>query len=561
MVPDSTGSPGTATPERFTFRIDDLSAALTSTVLVSSPSFPDLRDAIDLPNQLQAVPPALDELFANIELQLGQQVFGDNFPLIGKALNGPANFFADLRTSLSDAFNTVSAFDIASIEAAIEAALNNLIGGIGDHVNVNIVSPTEIAFTLSFAGSPINEVLPGVDTDIGLPALGFSLETELSVIGCYGMSLTFVMSVLEGIYIDTTNESIEVNLDVNMNGIASGRLGFIDVTATASPSLSCGHAFEAQFAVGLREPSGDGKLKLNELIAGDFIDPSATGLSGCAGMVFEIEATATEWLPTILTDLTIDWSFDGTDLDGNVPEVTFGKVQLQVGGFLGNVLAPFLETIGPIIEPLMPVIDVLTTELPVIDEFGIHKSLLDLAGDFAELLPPDDPYRETIQRIQLFVGIITALDKLSDAVTDESGSNAVIEIGSLQFGGSKTPQFDARLIELAETVLASAQTRTDTIEQFLQVGAAPKTGGALYTTPGEFRLPIYENPLNVFKWILGFGQAEIVTYKLPGIHLNIPLNLPIPIIPGVLSAGLFGSIESDIQLLYGDRYVWGQSVC
>ena len=106
-------------------------------------------------------------------------------------------------------------------------------------------------------------------------------------------------------------------------------------------------------------------------------------------------------MPSIMTDLTIDWSYDGTDLDGNVPEVTFGKVQLKVGGILADLLTPFLEKIRPIIEPLMPVVNVLTTDLPVIDAFGIHKSLLDLAGDFADQLhlPKNDPYRKEKKRI------------------------------------------------------------------------------------------------------------------------------------------------------------------
>ncbi len=555
VIPDSSGA---ATPDRFTFRIGNLSNPLQSTTLLSSPSFPDLRAALDLPNQLQSVPPSLDELFGKIELELGKQVFGQNFPLIGTALDGPANFIRKLRTQLNTAFNAITTFDVGSIETAIESALSTLIGRVGDFVHVNIASPTEIRFTLAFDGAPINEQV-STNTNLGLPALGVSLDANLSVVGTYEMALTFVVSVLDGVYIDTSNERIQVALDVDLAATAQGRLGFIEVTAATIPpdpkDPGCG-AFHAEFHVGLKDPSGDNKLTINELAAGAFIDKAATGLRGCSDLSFDIQATATEWLPALVTTLDIDWSFDGSDLEGSVPHVTFGNVGLRLGDFLTKTLTPFLTKIEAILDPIEPALNVLTDLIPVLDTLlDDPVSLLDLAKVFVDLYPLDDDLHDRLNRLILFIGILDSVNDLANAVVQDSATSSILQIGNLSFGGTQTPQFDARLEKLAESVLNEAGARNDLLDQLADPLAAPHLSAGLTTTPGEFHFPIFENPVSVFEWLLGFGQAEIVTWALPSVQLNIPIELAFPIIPGVLKAGLFGSIEASVGLTVGiDTY-------
>ncbi len=273
VIPDSTG---VLEPNRLTYRVLNLSNVASSTTLLSSPNFPTLRTAVNLPKQLQAVGPSLDELFGKLELQVQEQVFGVKLPLIGEALDGPANFVRKLRAELNRALDALSAFDVATIETAIELAIQRLIGVPGDYVKVDLSKPTDIRFTLQFTGAPINEAVQ-TETDIGLPALGIGLDAQMNVVGSYDFRLDFVVSVIDGVYIDTSNESFIVNLDVGMSGTASGRLGFVAVDVTAQPSNPACGAFHAQFSVGLKDPSGDAKLKLNELDDGGLIDKNATG--------------------------------------------------------------------------------------------------------------------------------------------------------------------------------------------------------------------------------------------------------------------------------------------
>jgi Ca2+-binding RTX toxin-like protein len=550
VVPDSSG---TATPERLIFQIDDLNTPLTSTVLVSSPSFPDLHAGADLPNQLQAVPPSFDEIFGDLAATLRGQVFGQDFPLIGDALDGPANFLEKIRIRLRNVFSTLTDFSAASVETKIETAIQRLLGRPGDYVTVDLTVPTDIGFTIQFTGAPIEEIL-STETDLGLPALGASLSADLEVVGSYDFSVTIIVSVVDGIYVDPTSESIRVDLDIGLTGTATGRLGFLDVIATAGPSdPSCG-AFHAEFTVGLQDVNSDGKLKLNELASGGIIDSAATGLRGCAGIRLDFEATVSEWLPSVVTDLSIDWNFDGTNLTGDVPEITFGNVGVKVGQFLSQTIAPFLLKIEQILEPIDPILRLLDTPLPVLDQFMDPISLLSIAEGLIGSVSIDSNFVKSIQSIIDMLRFLVTLNELANAVTVDMNSQAVIEIGSLNFGGSRSPQFDARLPVLDVGVLAEAIAADDWEVQLESPSAAPNFAASLTTTPSKIHFPIFENPTGVFEWLFGFGEAELIAWELPSVFLSIPFDIPIPIFPGVF-AKLYGGIETSFSITVGiDTY-------
>ncbi len=270
-------------------------------------------------------------------------------------------------------------------------------------------------------------------------------------------------------------------------------------------------------------------------------------------MRFDVTAKTTDWLPKFNFDLSVDWSFDGKDLTGSVPEITYGNVEVELGGFLGNVLAPLLARIEPILDPIEPVLDILTSEIPVIDDLGVHVTLLGLAETFVNMPPDDDSeMSQRLNRLLKFIEALVTINDLANAVTADASTTARLVIGSLKFGGAASPQFDARALELANQVVELAKSKTDLIQQLID--GAPTTGKVLTTTPAEIHFPIYENPVSVFEWLLGFGEAEIVTIKLPSANLNVPIDLSVPIFPG-LSAGIFGSIQASVGLMVGlDTY-------
>ncbi len=551
VVPDSTGS---ATEERLAFQVQDFGLPLTSTVLISSPSFPDLHAGADLPNELQAVPPSLDAIFRDLSVAMRDSVFRHDFPLIGDNLDGPANFFRKIRAELLPIFNAISVFNAVEVENAIESALANLMGRPGDYVTVDLDIPTEIGFTIDFAGAILNERIR-TETDLGLPALGASLDAELSVTGTYDFAITIIVSVVDGVYIDPGSENISIALDVNANGVAMGRLGFLDVVATAAANdPTCG-AFSGRFSVAIADPNSDGRLTLSELATGGVIDPNGTGFAGCSAMRFDIEASVSDWLPSVVTDLSVDWTFDGIDLDGNIPTVEFGGVGIKLGQFLSHTIAPFLVKIEKILEPIEPVLEVLDTPLPVIDQFRDPISMLSVARDLLEDFPSDSSFVQSINSIVQMLSFLVTLNDLANIVELEKGSEAVIEIGNLNFGGTASPQFDARLPVLDVDVLGQIVRGDDWVAQMEAPSAAPQFSAELKKSPGRIHFPIFENPAGVFEWLFGFGETELIAWELPSVFLNIPFDIPIPIFPGILQAKLYGGIEASFSITVGiDTY-------
>lgn len=547
IIPEVTGS---VDPNRFQVQIGNLALPGSTTDLVGSPNFPTLRTQISLLDHLSAIPPSVSAMLGKLADQLERDVLGIPLPLIGSHLDEAANFVRDLKERFDSTFDTLSRFSASDIENAINTAIGNLLNRPGDYVTFNGNVAGEVRFQVLITGAPISETV-SANTDLGLPALGIALETDLGVLGTYTFGFDIVVSSDEGVYIDTTNETIRMDLDINASGSAVGRLGWLAVSATIMPSVTGSAAFHAEFVVDMTDPNRDGMLKPNELTGGSLIDFNNTTLDGDADFKVEFAANVSAWLPSIRGDLDIEWSFVGPDLDGHVPEIEFSNVEIVVGTFLTQILSPVLEKLDPILDSLDPVLDVLDANLPVLDDLGVEVSLISIAQEIVDLLPGS--LKAQFELYLDFIQALIDLKDLVDAISLESGSTLVIPLGSLRFGGADRSFYDARLGELVQDVFQFVSNPGDWFQSFK--GAAPQTAVVIEMTPASIDFPFLDNPKSVFEWLLGKGQAELVTVKLPGFQIDIPFDIPIPIIPGILDASIFGSIGVGFGLMAGiDTY-------
>ena len=547
IIPEVTG---TVDQNRFQVQIGNLALPGSTTDLVGSPNFPTLRTQINLLDHLSAIPPSVSAMLGKLADQLERDVFGIPLPLIGSHLDEAASFVRDLKERFDHTFDTLSRFSTSDIEDAINEAIGNLLNQPGDYVTFNGNVAGEVRFQVLITGAPISETV-SANTDLGLPALGIAMETDLEVLGTYTFGFDIVVSRDEGVYIDTTNETIRMDLDINANGSAEGRLGWLAVSATIMPSVTGSAAFHAEFVVDMTDPNRDGMLKPNELTGGSLIDFNNTSLDGDADFKVEFAANVSAWLPSIRGDLDIEWSFVGPDLDGNVPEIEFSNVEIVVGTFLTQILSPVLEKLDPILDALEPVLDVLNADLPVLDDLGVEVSLISIAQEIVDLLP--GALKAQFKLYLDFIQALIDLKELVDAISLESVSTLVIPLGSLRFGGADRSFYDARLGELVQDVFQFVSDPGDWFRSFK--GAAPQTAAVIETTPASIDFPFLDDPKSVFEWLLGKGQAELVTVKLPGFQMDIPFDIPIPIIPGILNANIFGSIGVGFGLMAGiDTY-------
>jgi hypothetical protein len=75
--------------------------------------------------------------------------------------------------------------------------------------------------------------------------------------------------------------------------------------------------------------------------------------------------------PRLFTDFHLGWAFSPTDpgLAGGTPQVAFNDVRLDLGSFVTQFAGPLLAKVKQVLEPVRPIVQLLTDPLPVISEF------------------------------------------------------------------------------------------------------------------------------------------------------------------------------------------------
>jgi Ca2+-binding RTX toxin-like protein len=548
VVPDHTG---TSQPDRLRFRTLDFANPGGSSGVLSSPDFVQLRKGVDLQVNLNAFIPSFENALATLQDRIVQEVLQRVYPLIGDKLEEFADFIEPFRDEISRALRLLNSFSVSDIENAIETALKNLFNRPNaDFVRVDINTPTVFKLTLDIEKAPIS-VRKTTNSNLGVPALGADWSSEFSVVGAYKFQMTFALDLNDGFYIETDTETIKLTLDMDMVGQATGKLGFFEVIATAQAPQQGQSAFRAKYVIDVTEPSGDDRLFLHEIGTGTLIDTRTSGLSGQASFVFTIEANATAWLPSIRTALRIDWAFDGIGFSGSIPTVTYEGMQLKLGGLLTEVFLPFFETLKDVFEPIEPAIDFLTQPLPVISELvNPPPSILDLAEAISPTLPPN--IQSAVDSLIEFVRTLEQISQIVLAINLDTTNawSVYLDLGDIQFGGLASPQFDVRLPQLDPGVLNLAEIPSPGgLRTQFDLGAV-NFSGILETSPGALRLPIIEDPLSAIGWLLGVGQATLITWDLPNASFKLPIGLEFPVFPGIL-AGIFGGLELGFDFKVG----------
>lgn len=550
VVPKHTGNPE---PNRLAFRTLNLSNPIQSTTLVSSPNFPQIRDTINLQVDLNAFVPSVEKFFQELQEKFTAEVYLRFYPLVGDQLEQFTNFIAPIREAFTKAFETLTSFSAADIENAIEFELQKILNPNNhpnrDYIEIHLQSPSLFKLRLEIDDSPIAVTLPS-QTNLGVPALGIKWDSEIEVIGTYDFGLTFALDVNDGFYIETNTDTISMTLDMDMVGQASGTLGFFEVTAFADAPLPAQRAFHAQYELDLDEPSGDDRLFLDEIGVFPLFDANTSGLTGEAHMQFTVEAVVNEWLPSIETGLRIDWIFDGFGFQStNPPEITYFDMRLNLGRLLNETFLPFFEAINRVFEPMQPIIDLLTNPLPVISDFSDpDPSILSLALLVKSALPED--IQRSIDSLAEFIETIDTINEIVQAIQIDSSTGLSLQLGNLSFGGSQSPMFDARSSRLDRSVLNLAEGSQDLSDQFSSSDGAPNLASVIDTAPGMIQFPIIQNPLNAIGWILGFDDAELITWDLPNAEVSFPIEFEFPIFPGIM-AGIFGGLEVGFDFKVG----------
>lgn len=554
-----------ASPLRF--EITDLNDAIGSLNVTSSPDFVAIINDFEIGDNLATIPNGILAIIDAIADAADDGIFGIQLPVIGDLLEGDGNFLRDLYNTLLTEFGQLTDFGASLLEDALEEIIVDLLqlDPNEDRVDLDLSDLRDILLTLDLSGG-LFETSKNYDTDLGFPALGASLNAEFGIDAYYDAVITFGLDA-KGVYLLTEDldrdgnlipgDNLGLSVDVNIVGDPSepdfeGRLGFIQVEVDNGGDDT---VFHADYDIDITEPSGDGKLHLDELSLSGLIDLDNSGLRGGTGpdqdgvLSLDIGVSVAEWAPSLYADLEIEWHFDGFDFKGDTPRVEYTDVGVEMGDLIDNTICPFVSTVREYTAPLDPVVDVFETRIDIIsDVLNRDITILDLAnvGEEVAGLINADRFEDNLRAVTTFVEVMQTI-KLIDNGCARTGE-ATVSFGSLSLQGIAADATEVALswlednagLNLGDDPLQALQdVALDFYEQTQEVSI----------TGLEVAFPLLENPLSGFEWLLGIRHVPIVTLDVVDVSVNLELPLTFPI--GPIYVGLEGGLEIDAGLAVG----------
>jgi Ca2+-binding RTX toxin-like protein len=417
-----------------------------------------------------------------------------------------------------------------------------------------------------------------IDFDIGFPGLGLDWDTPLNIDLTWDLAFGIGVSDDDGAYLIIDNERmvgselvedelyLEVDVTLDNSANITGELGFLQLTITPNsddfdsilPNDAGGDPdpdethFDATFGVNLIHEGDvtDDKLGFSELgELGALITLTAEAEVNL-GIVAEFNKsllpdTISAVLPSVIGDFVLDWSFEtglfnGETFDIGNPDnlhlVAFNEVGVDMGSFLSDFLGPFVEKIQEITEPLQPIIDIVTSPIPVISDLaGQDITLLDLAaafGDFetgmiyaiADLITfvNSIPSPDEVGALILPIGTFTIIgpdnedtDGLGSLLTDPNFS---LSDDSTEF--SLTDALPAGFLgDIGDVLGALGSLSPGDLDQQQTQATSVSVFDKSAPGAGAFAFPIFENPTSLFGLLLG-RDVTLITYDLPPFGLD-----------------------------------------
>ncbi len=295
--------------------------------------------------------------------------------------------------------------------------------------------PEEFDFQFALAGT--YDVGTSIDFDLGLDGLGLDIDGAVDLAIAFQMDVGFGLSRDEGFYFHSdAAPELSVSLVATLPGAsATASLAFLQLSATDSATDPT--HFTATLTVDLLDPNGDGRLTLAEMTGASSISEVVTArLSGEAEVNLHLAAGTTHpSLPSIEADFHLLWQFDTNDpsLAGEIQSLEFSDVKINLGQFVNNLVEPVLSKVQMALGPVMPVIDALTSPVPVISDLaGREITLLDLATQFGSVSPTTAAFIEAVASFTTDLPNYTGFIHLGDLVLDGDAARDATNLGKLQ---------------------------------------------------------------------------------------------------------------------------------
>jgi Ca2+-binding RTX toxin-like protein len=419
----------------------------------------------------------------------------------------------------------------------------------------------DVAFVVDFSfASTDTKTLAAADIDFGLDAIGLAVEGAAAI----DLNTTFVLdvglgvSLTRGFFIQTDEDSeFTATLGLALPAGLEMRLGplaFAFTDTTVDDELEA--ALAVDFASGSYSLAG-----LPDLF---------TGLDVTGTVRAEVGADLSASLFGSGAGLGVSLAMGFNDAGGGqggvggaaVPLAALGADNfffeisdtfIDLGGLLSGPIKEIFVSVDSILEPLRPVLDLVTSEVPVLSDIsklagGGAITVLDVirtmgGGDYDGA-----------------VAFIEAVDGVADTISTLAGVSGSSKVS---LGGFQAPSDSARkaaFLNATTRAAAEAAAQTSPAVASGEIVASPTDSaggiGSSYSTvqAGGLQFPIFDDPTGVLMDLLFGGNPTLVEWDMPDLVAGFTLSQSFPIFPP-LFARFFGGFEfaTDFSLGYDAR--------
>lgn len=411
-----------------------------------------------------------------------------------------------------------------------------------------------IQFDLTFSDV---ETLDAAAIDLGLDSLGISLlgADGLELTASYTLRVGLGWSPDRGFFVeeaDGSEQELEANLTLALQGASlEAKLG--PLTFGMSDADPDANEFEASIGIDL----ADGSLDAGGLTAAQqALDEATVTVELDAGLEVDLEASLFGAGPGL--GLTLSAGYGSTSDHGPVTlsysngtgglDLTEGEFYFEIsdayinlGDLLGQPVRELLEQAQQAFEPLEPVVELLTGEVPLISDLSeqIGNGPVTFVDAIAWFGDGADSARE----------FIYALDRIGDLIAsiDTSGSGVQFSLGGLK------PKAGQDVYSGGAAEASDFGPNEDSAaDDFDSVAAEDSILSDLSALGLSF--PILSDPAgNLFGLLFGQDVA-LIEWDIPDLDASFDFRQSFPIFPP-LYVTLFGgvSFQTDFDLGYDTR--------
>ena len=550
---------------------------------------PELEQAIgdfDLGDGLYALAAGVEGLFGLIDDYLGDEVFGIPIPIIGSGLTNAVEFLDDLRSRVGSTFDIQGIAADAARQALFDAlgpgsGLNGGAGIIVDRANTSgqpipdgqitvediglVATADEVVFRLQLGQAAI-AAETSVALDVGIPGLDLQVDGDLATTVGYTIDVGIGLNSTEGAFVEFYGgDEISLEFDASVDDLlGEGRIGPLSISAR---TLDADELTADQRLASRLDPNDATTETINAIQGAYQIDLgegrfSLAGLSGLSGLGIETEAVlvgslnlqietsvggADAGLPSLRADVNVNWDRREGALGDVVaglarPSIELSNVGLDLGSFVSDVVAPVLEPVNEFLEPFRPILDALTTPIPVLSDIAGSVTFTDIIGALGEGAETVSFFVDAVADLARLIDIpivngdvFLPLGNFSTTYNADGTLSASSEGGA--FGGAG--DFDSFLASLENAPL----------REYLQSMPRTSASGGVSSEPGKFNLPILTNPTSAVGLLLG-QDVDSITYTVPRLEATFSYSQYIPIWP-IFGITVGGSMSAVADFAFG----------